>query len=171
MSQSTINWGIIGCGAIAKAFAFGLKGAKTGKLLAVASREQAKADKFGAEHGASKKYGSYDALLADKEVQAVYIAVPHPQHAEWAIKTAKAKKHVLVEKPFAVNHAEAMAMFEAAVANNVMMMEAFMYRCHPQTAKLVELLKSNVIGQIKVIQATFSFQAGFNAESRLFKNG
>jgi predicted dehydrogenase/aryl-alcohol dehydrogenase-like predicted oxidoreductase len=165
-----LNWGIIGCGAIAKAFAFGLKDAATGQLLAVASRDQSKADKFMAEHGGSKAYGSYDALLADKDVDAVYIAVPHPQHAEWAIKAARAKKHVLVEKPFAVNHAEAMAMFEAAVANDVFMMEAFMYRCHPQTAKLAELLKERAIGDVRVIQATFSFQAGFNPESRLFKN-
>ncbi len=168
--MSKINWGIIGCGSIAKAFAFGLKGAETGKLFAVASRDQAKAEKFAAEHGPAKAYGSYEAILEDKEVTAVYIATPHPVHAEWAIRAARAKKHVLVEKPFAVNHAEAMAMFEAAVANDVMMMEAFMYRCHPQTAQLVELLSEQVIGNVRVMQATFSFQAGFNAESRLFKN-
>ncbi len=168
--SGTINWGIIGCGSIAKAFATGLKLAKTGKLYAAGSRDQAKADKFAADHGATKAYGSYDALLADKDVNAVYIAVPHPQHAELAIRAARAKKHVLVEKPFAVNQAEAMAMLEAAVINDVFMMEAFMYRCHPQTAKLVELLKEKVIGEVRVINATFSFQAGFNAESRLFKN-
>ncbi len=168
--SGTIHWGIIGCGAIAKAFATGLKQAKTGKLYAAGSRDQAKADKFAADFGATKAYGSYDALLADPDVNAVYIAVPHPQHAEWAIRAARAKKHVLVEKPFAVNHAEAMAMLEAAVVNNVLMMEAFMYRCHPQTAKLVELLKENAIGEIRVINATFSFQAGFNPEGRLFKN-
>lgn len=168
--STTIHWGIIGCGAIAKAFAFGLKEAKTGQLTAVASRDLAKGEKFAAENGAPKAYGSYDELLADKTVNAVYIAVPHPQHAEWAIKAARAKKHVLVEKPFAINSAEAMAMFEAAVANDVLMMEAFMYRCHPQTARLVELLKVRAIGDVRVISATFSFQAGFNAESRLFKN-
>src|SRR5262245_57266978 len=98
MSKTSINWGIIGCGSIAKAFSYGLKNAKTGKLYAVASRDQAKADKFAAEHGPAKRYGSYDALLADPAVDAVYIATPHPQHAEWAIKAANAKKHVLVEK-------------------------------------------------------------------------
>ncbi|CAN5482967.1 aldo/keto reductase [soil metagenome] len=168
--MNTINWGVIGCGSIAKAFAFGLKGSKTGTFFAAASRDLAKAEKFAAEHGASKSYGSYEALLADKDVTAVYIAVPHPLHAEWAIKAARAKKHVLVEKPFAVNHGEAMAMFEAALANDVLMMEAFMYRCHPQTAKLIELLQQRAIGDVRIIQATFSFQAGFNAESRLFKN-
>ena len=85
MSKSTLNWGIIGCGSIAKAFSYGLKNAKTGKLYAVASRDQAKADKFAAEHGAPKAYGSYDAMLADKDVDAVYVATPHPHHAEWAI--------------------------------------------------------------------------------------
>jgi len=168
--MNTINWGIIGCGSIAKAFATGLKNARTGKLYAAASRDLAKAEKFSAENGASKSYGSYEALLADKDVHAVYVATPHPHHAEWAIKAARAKKHVLVEKPFAVNHAEAMAMFEAALANDVLMAEAFMYRCHPQTAKLVELLNAKAIGDVRIIQATFSFHAGFNAESRLFKN-
>jgi predicted dehydrogenase/aryl-alcohol dehydrogenase-like predicted oxidoreductase len=171
MAKTSINWGIIGCGSIAKAFSYGLKNAKTGKLYAVASRDQAKAEKFAAEHAAgAKAFGSYEALLADKDVDAVYIATPHPQHAEWAIKAANAKKHVLVEKPFAVNQGEAMAMFEAAEANGVTMMEAFMYRCHPQTAKLAELIREKAIGDVRVIQATFSFHAGFNPESRLFKN-
>lgn len=168
--NGSVKWGIIGCGAIAKAFATGLKECKTGKLLAVASRDQAKADQFAADNGAARAYGSYEAILADPDVNAVYIATPHPMHAEWAIKAAQAKKNVLVEKPFALNHAETMAMQEAALANNVMLMEAFMYRCHPQTAKLVELLKERVIGDVKIIQATFSFQSGFNPTSRLYSN-
>jgi predicted dehydrogenase/aryl-alcohol dehydrogenase-like predicted oxidoreductase len=168
--KTSLNWGIIGCGAIAKAFSYGLKNAKTGKLYAVASRDQMKANKFCAEHEAKKAYGSYEAMLADKDIDAVYVATPHPHHAEWAIKAANAKKHVLVEKPFAVNHAEAMAMFEAAEANGVTMMEAFMYRCHPQTARLAELIREKAIGEVRVIQATFSFHAGFNPEARLFKN-
>jgi aryl-alcohol dehydrogenase-like predicted oxidoreductase/predicted dehydrogenase len=98
----------------------------------------------------------------------VYVATPHPAHAEWAIKAAEAGKHVLVEKPMAVNQYLAQAMIEAAVASNVFVMEAFMYRCHPQTAKLVELLREKAIGDVRVIQAAFSFHAGFNATSRLY---
>lgn len=165
-----LQWGIIGAGGIARAFARGLAASKTGELLAVGSRAQATADKFGDEFGTPRRYGSYDALLADKEVQAVYIATPHPMHAEWAIKAADAGKHILCEKPLTINHAEAMAVVEAAIRNDVFLMEAFMYRCHPQTAKLVELIREGTIGQVRIIQATFSFHAGFNPEGRLLKN-
>ncbi|MEI8198139.1 MAG: aldo/keto reductase, partial [Phycisphaerae bacterium] len=165
-----INWGIIGTGAIAQTFARGLKASRTGTLLAVGSRIQEKAEKFGNDFGAQRRYASYDTLLADREVQAVYIATPHPEHALWAIRAAEAGKHVLVEKPSALNQWELQAMIEAAVANNVFLMEAFMYRCHPQTARLVELLKEKAIGEVRLIQAAFGFQAGFNAGSRLFSN-
>jgi predicted dehydrogenase/aryl-alcohol dehydrogenase-like predicted oxidoreductase len=166
----TLAWGIIGTGNIAKAFARGVAHSKTGKLIAVGSRSQEKADAFGTEFSISRRYGSYQALLADPQVQAVYIGVPHPAHAEWAIKAARAGKHILCEKPIGMNHAEAMAIFEAAHRHDVFAMEAFMYRCHPQIAKLVELLRQKAIGDVRVIQATFSFHAGFNPESRLFKN-
>jgi len=165
-----IKWGILGAGAIGSTFARNLKSSRTGELYAVASRSQEKADKFGDEFGAPKRYGSYEAMLADKDVDAVYICTPHTLHAEWAIKSANAGKHILVEKPFALNQWEATAIFEAATLNKVFAMEAFMYRCHPQTAKLVELVKSGVIGEVRLIQATFGFQAGFNAESRLYNN-
>src|SRR3954469_8797354 len=158
-STTTLAWGIIGTGAIAKTFANSLKHAKTGKLIAIGSRSQASADKFGDEFSLdrSKRHASYDALLADPNVQAVYVAAPHPFHAEWAIKSAEAKKHVLVEKPIGINAAEAMAIIEAATLNDVFLMEAFMYRCHPQTARLVELIRDGAIGEVRAIQATFSF--------------
>ena len=169
-----LNWAIIGTGGIAHAFAKGLAESKTGKLVAVGSRSQATADKFGDEFSipAGHRHGSYEAMLADAEVQAVYISTPHPAHAEWAIKCAEAKKHILCEKPLALNFADAEAMVEAAMANDVFLMEAFMYRCHPQTAKLVELIKANTIGKISVITATFSFHwpKPFNAHSRLTSN-
>ncbi len=168
--SKTLTWGIIGTGHIASVFARGLAESQTGTLLAVGSRSQETADAFGETWNASRRYSSYEELLADKDVQAVYISVPHPLHAEWAIKAADAGKHVLCEKPIALNHAEAMAIIEAAHRNNVFLMEAFMYRCHPQTAKLVELVRSGAIGQVRVIQATFSFQTSFNPESRLLKN-
>ncbi len=170
--SSTLNWGIIGTGAIAKTLANALAKSRNGKLLAVASRAKATADDFGKSFGLdpAKCYGSYESLLQDPQVQAVYIAVPHPLHAEWAIKAAEAGKHLLVEKPIAVNQYQAQAIVEAAVANDVFLMEAFMYRCHPQTQKLVELIKDKVIGDIQVIHATFSFQATFNPTGRLFAN-
>jgi predicted dehydrogenase/aryl-alcohol dehydrogenase-like predicted oxidoreductase len=170
MQSTRIRWGIIATGAIGTTFARGLKMCQTGQLYAVASRSQEKAEAFAREWGAHAAYSSYQALLDDPQVQAVYISTPHPMHAEWAIRAAEAKKHVLVEKPFAINFAQAMAMTEAAIVNDVLMMEAFMYRCHPQTARLVELLKSKAIGDVRVIQATFSFHAGFNPNGRIFNN-
>jgi predicted dehydrogenase/aryl-alcohol dehydrogenase-like predicted oxidoreductase len=165
-----LSWGIIGTGAIARTLANGIGRSRTGKLLAVASRAKGSADKFGADFGINpdRCYANYQDMLNDPAVEAVYVAVPHPSHAEWAIKAAEAGKHVLVEKPMAVNQYLAQAIIEAAVAGNVFLMEAFMYRCHPQTAKLVELLKQKIIGDVRVIQATFSFHAGFNATSRLY---
>jgi predicted dehydrogenase/aryl-alcohol dehydrogenase-like predicted oxidoreductase len=164
-----LQWGIVGTGSIAHAFAKGLAESKTGKLIAVGSRRQESADKFGDEFDLPTRHGSYEALLADSGVEAVYIATPHPLHAQWAIRAAEAGKHVLCEKPLALNHAEAMAVVEAAREHDVFLMEAFMYRCHPQTGKLVELIRSGAIGRVGVIQATFSFHAGFNPEGRLFK--
>jgi predicted dehydrogenase/aryl-alcohol dehydrogenase-like predicted oxidoreductase len=165
-----INWGIISTGAIAQTFARGLHQSRTGIGFAVASRDLAKAKKFGEEFGIARCYGSYEEILADREVQAVYIATPHPEHTSWAIRAAEAKKNLLVEKPIGVNQWDLQAIIEAAVENDVFLMEAFMYRCHPQTAKLVELIRQKIIGDVRIIQATFSFHAGFNAESRIYSN-
>lgn len=164
---NNLKWGIIGTGAIAKTFARGVAASRTGELAAVGSRTQESADSFGEEFKVPHRHGSYEALLADPEVQAVYISTPHPLHAEWAIKAAEAGKHILCEKPLTMNYPEAMAVVEAARRNDVFLMEAFMYRCHPQTAKLVELIRSKVIGEVRVIQVTFSFQGAFNPQSRL----
>lgn len=165
-----LAWGIMSTGGIARIFARGVKESKTGVLMAVGSRTQEAADAFGDAWDVPHRHGSYDALLADADVQAVYICLPHPMHAEWAIKAAEAGKHILCEKPIALNHADAMAIVEAAERNDVFLMEAFMYRCHPQTAKLVELLQSGVIGDVRVIQASFSFDAGYRPEGRLLAN-
>lgn len=165
-----VHWGIIGTGAIARTFASALAQSRTGQLVAVASRSQQSADAFARQFAAEHAHGSYDALLRNSHVQAVYIATPHPFHAEWAIRAASAGKHLLVEKPIGVNHAQAMAIIEAAVENDVFLMEAFMYRCHPQTEKLLELIRQNAIGQVRIIQATFSFGGEFNPHSRLFSN-
>jgi len=165
-----IAWGIIGTGNIAKTFAKGLAGSKTGTLLAVGSRSKELAEKFRESFKVPRAYPSYDELLEDDEVQAVYISTPHPFHAEWAIRAAEAGKHILCEKPIGINFPEAMAIVEAAQRNDVFLMEAFMYRCHPQIKKLLELIRDKVIGDIRMIQATFSFHAGFNPDGRIFSN-
>src|SRR4051812_18534266 len=101
-----LRWGILSTGAIAKTFARGLKSSQTSVLHAVASRSQEKADAFAREWEVSRAYSSYDALLNDAEIDAVYVSPPHPWHALWAIRACEAKKHVLVEKPFGLNSAQ-----------------------------------------------------------------
>jgi predicted dehydrogenase len=168
--MNSLLWGILGTGRIAGIFAKQLSQSKTGKLAAVGSRSQASAEKFTAEFRVPRSHNTYEALLSDSQVQAVYIATPHPLHAEWCLKAAEAGKHILCEKPLTLNHTEALAVVEAARKHDVFLMEAFMYRCHPQTAKLVELLRKKVIGEVRVIHASFGFHRDFNPEVRLFKN-
>lgn len=168
--EKKLGWGIIATGRIAGKFARGLAHSETGRLVAVASRTKEKADQFGAEHGAPRCYGSYEELLADSEVDAVYISTPHPMHAEWTIKAAQAGKHILCEKPLGINRKEVEAMIEAARSNDVFLMEAFMYRCHPQTLKLVELIRDGAVGTVRLIQTTFSFHSAVLPEHRLLSN-
>ena len=168
MTEKTIRWGIIGPGSIAKAFRGGLKDSKHGVLSAIATRNPDRPGLAETFPEARIVHG-YEALLADKEIDAVYIAVPHTGHAEWAIKAAEAGKHVLVEKPLALSAHEADAVFHAHRKAGTFAGEAFMYRVHPQTAKLIELIQSGVIGEVRMIQSSFGFSMGrFQPEHRLF---
>ncbi len=159
-TDKTLRWGILGTGGIAHRFAGALATSQSGSLVAVASRTEARADAFGDEFGVPVRHATYEGLLADPNVDAVYIALPNHVHARWTVLCAEAGKHILCEKPLANNFAEAMVSVEAARANDVFLMEAFMYRCHPQTAKLAELVRSGVIGEVRVIEAVFSFNMG-----------
>ena len=169
--MAQLNWGLLSTGHIAEELADGIKACSTGKLLAVGSRTQESAERFGTKHGVPRRYGSYEALLADTDVQAVYVATPHPWHAQWAIKAAEAGKHILCEKPIGMNWAEAMAMVDAARVHDVFLMEAFMYRCHPQTAKLVELVKNGAVGKVGLIVASFGYHSTAGPENRAFAMG
>lgn len=167
---SYVRWGIIGPGSIAKAFWGGVAGGKHGKVVALGTRNAAKPGLAETFPGARIVEG-YDSLLRDAEVDAVYIATPHPGHAEWAIKAAEAGKHVLVEKPMALSAFEIDAVFHAHRKAGTFAGEAFMYRLHPQTRKLAELIRSGVIGDVRMIQSSFGFQMpGFMPEHRLFAN-
>jgi predicted dehydrogenase len=172
MSTSTdrLAWGLLGTGRIAQTFATALGKSRTGRLVAVGSRSAASAEKFAAANGAARAHGSYAELLADPAVQAVYISTPHPWHAELCLQAARAGKHILCEKPLALNAAEARRVAHVAREQGVFLMEAFMYRCHPQTRKLVGFIRDGAIGRVGVIRATFSFHVPFNAEGRLFSN-
>ncbi len=164
--KTTVRWGILGTGVIARKFARGLADSRTGRLAAVGSRAEGTLRAFLADFPA-RGHGSYEALLADPEVDAVYISTPHPMHAEWAIRAARAGKHILCEKPLAMNAGEAAAMIDAAREAGVFLMEAFMYRCHPQTRRLVELIREGRIGGVRLVQAAFSFRARWEPASRL----
>jgi predicted dehydrogenase len=106
--------------------------------------------------------------LKDPSVEAVYIATPHPSHAEWAIQAAKAGKHILCEKPLTMNGRETKRVLAAVKRYKVFLLEAFAYRPHPQTAKLLELIRRGVIGEVRLIQSSFCYNAGFNPQSRIF---
>ncbi|NTF40310.1 aldo/keto reductase [Rhizobium rhizogenes] len=171
MSTDTpIRWGIIGPGRIAQTFAEGVAHSRSGKLVAIASRNP---DKPGLGDGfpGARIVNGYEALLADKDIDAVYIATPHTGHAEWAIKAIRAGKHVLVEKPIALSAFDAEAIYYEARKAGVFAGEAFMYRVHPQTAKLIELVKSGAIGDLRIIRSSFGFNMGtVKPEHRLFAN-
>lgn len=165
-----LRWGILSTGRIAGVFARGLVATATGEAVAAGSRSMESARAFADRHGIKTAHGCYEDLLADPAVEAVYIATPHPQHAEWVVKAAEAGKHILCEKPLGLNHAEGMVMTQAAKEHGVALMEAFMYRCHPQTARLVELVRDGVIGRVGLIEASFGYRAEFQPDSRVWSN-
>lgn len=154
-----VKWGILATGGIARQFAEGLKVSKTGTLVAVGSRALESAKTFTDSYGGTP-YGSYEEVLADPEVEAVYIALPHHMHYDWTIRCAEAGKAILCEKPFTLNALEAQRALNEVLKNKVFFMEAFMYRCTPQTQKAKELVESGAIGELMAINAEFSFGAG-----------
>ncbi|WP_421723067.1 aldo/keto reductase [Bauldia sp.] len=156
---TTVAWGIIGPGSIARQFADNLPGSQTGRLAAIATRNPNRPGLADAFPGARILDG-YEAMIADPEVEAIYIATPHVSHAEWAIRAAEAGKHVLCEKPIAVSAAEAEAMIVAARKAGTFLAEAFMNRVHPLTERIVELLRAGVLGEIRMIKVSFGFRIG-----------
>lgn len=168
-TPSPLRWGILGTGTIAHTFARGVRGSRLGTLAAVGSRSAESANKFAAELGGTlRSHASYDALLADAEVEAVYIATPHPQHLEWALRAIGAGKHVLCEKPLTLTRRDAALVVDAARAAGVTLMEAYMYRCHPQTARIADLIGAGAVGRVGLIEATFGFHFPFTPGHRLY---
>ncbi|MCP4384135.1 MAG: Gfo/Idh/MocA family oxidoreductase [Hyphomicrobiales bacterium] len=155
--HSAIAWGIIGPGSIAKQFAAAIPSSETGRLAAIATRDPSRAGLAEGFPGARIVDG-YEAILADPDVEALYIATPHSSHAQWAIRAAEAGKHVLCEKPMGVSAAEAEAMINAADKAGTFLAEAFMNRVHPLTHRLVELLHNGVVGDVRIIKMSFGFR-------------
>ena len=163
-----IKWGILGAGSIAHKFAVGFGGVEDGELYAVGSRSIEKANEFADKYDIPKRYGSYEDLAADPEVDAIYVATPHPFHKPHTILCLNAGKAVLCEKPIAVNAREVKEMVECARENRVFFMEAMWTRFLPVYGKVEEWLKQGLIGDIRLVTADFGFRAGIDPKGRLF---
>lgn len=157
MSQK-LRWGIMGCAGIAKGSVIpGIQQSATGEVTAIASRDESKAKETAEKMNIPKAYGSYEALLADNSIDAVYIPLPNHLHMEWTIRAAEAGKHVLCEKPIALNAQEAGKMVDVCDKAGVKLAEAFMYRYHPRYDRIKDIIKSGEIGDIRGIHGTFTF--------------
>jgi xylose dehydrogenase (NAD/NADP) len=151
------RWGILGTGRITRKLAAAIHAAAGAELVAIASRDQGRAEAAAREMSIPAAYGSYEALLAAPDIDAVYNALPNSLHGEWTIKAAAAGKHILCEKPLASGYDEATAMFSAAREHKVFLMEAFMYRFHPQTLHVQRLLAEGAIGRVNLVRSDFGF--------------
>jgi predicted dehydrogenase len=155
-----VRWGILGTGKIARIFGAALRLSRTGELVAVGSRSMASAERFGADLGVPRRHGSYAQALADAEVDVVYIATPHPTHAGLIAEAARQGKHILCEKPLTVTAAEARHAVDIARRHGVFLMEGFAFRCHPQTERLVSLIRDGAVGEVRMLEAAFGYDAG-----------
>ena len=149
--------GLLSTARINDAILTGAQGTDRVDVVAVASRDAAKAQAYASEHGIERSHGSYEALLEDPEVDGVYISLPNSLHHEWSMRALAAGKHVLCEKPYSRHPADVEEAFDAADAAGLVLMEAFMYRHNPQTARARELVEAGRIGRLRSINATFTF--------------
>jgi predicted dehydrogenase len=156
-SKKPLRIGVLGCANIARQFIRDTRPSGEVEITCVASRDAHKAAAFAAENKVARSHGSYEALLADPQVDAIYLPLPNSLHAEWAVKAAQARKHVLCEKPLALNREEAARMFAAARENSVILLESYPFWFQPQTGRMVELLASGAIGKVRSVQACFGF--------------
>jgi predicted dehydrogenase len=155
--SGTVSWGFLSTANINDKLLAGAAESDRPDVIAVASRDAARAEAYARERGIERAYGSYEELLADPDVEAVYISLPNSLHVEWSICALEAGKHVLCEKPLSRRAAEVERAFDVAEESGRLLMEAFMYRHNPQTARLMELVDGGVIGRLRLVRAAFSF--------------
>jgi D-xylose 1-dehydrogenase (NADP+, D-xylono-1,5-lactone-forming) len=167
MSDRVLRWGLLGTARINRMLIPPLRASAGNRLLAVGSRDAARANAYAKEWGIERAYGSYEELLADPDVDVVYIPLPNHLHAEWTIRAARAGKHVLCEKPLALSVAEVDAMEAAARQGGIVLAEAFMYRHHPQTLKVRDLVQAGALGALRFVRGTFSFKLDRPEDVRL----
>ena len=153
----SVAWGILSTARINHHLLSAAATSDRAELLAVASRDVARARAYAHEHGIPRAYGRYDELLADPAVEAVYISLPNALHVEWTLRALEAGKHVLCEKPFSRRVEDVEQAFDLAEGAGLILSEAFMWRHHPQTRRLVELVGSGAIGRLRIVRAAFSF--------------
>jgi predicted dehydrogenase len=157
MTNKVLNWGLLSTARINRALIPPLRASQRNQLLAVASRTQESADAYARERKIPRAYGSYEAMLADPEIDVIYNSLPNHLHAEWTIKAVEAGKHVLCEKPLALSVEEVDAIQTAARQHGRVVAEAFMYRHHAQTLKVQELIKSGAVGMLRLIRGAFTY--------------
>src|SRR6267143_6382985 len=162
-----VKWGIMSTANINRKVIPGAHASPKVELVAVASRDKARADEYAKTWEIPRAYGSYDALLANPEVEAVYISLPNSMHCEWAIKALEAGKHVLCEKPLSRHVSEVEAAFDAADRTGRLLSEAFMYRHNPQTKRAKQLVDDGAIGELRLIRSAFSYSLYDESNIRL----
>ncbi|MBN3807406.1 Gfo/Idh/MocA family oxidoreductase [Paraburkholderia sp. Ac-20336] len=162
-----LRFGVLGAAKIARSFIAGVASSPLIDVVAVASRDLEKARQFASEVGVPRAHGSYEALLADPDIEAIYVPLPNTMHAEWVIKALDAGKHVLCEKPIAISKDETVAMFEAARRNGRFLAEAYPYRAQEQTLALRRLLDEGAIGRVQTVFACFGVKFSDPANIRL----
>jgi D-xylose 1-dehydrogenase (NADP+, D-xylono-1,5-lactone-forming) len=162
-----VKWGIVSTAHINRLFLAGARESPNVEILAVASRDAQRADEYARDNGIERAYGSYEALLSDPDVEAVYISLPNSMHVEWTVRALEAGKHVLCEKPLSRRAADVERAFDVADREQRLLMEAFMYRHNPQTRRLTELVSVGAVGRVRIIRAVFGFVAHDPANVRL----
>ncbi len=167
MPSKKLRWGLLSTANINRSLIPPLQASKSNELVAVGSREQVKAEVYARKWKIPRAYGSYEALLADPEIDIIYNSLPNGLHAEWTIRAVEAGKHVLCEKPLAISTAEVDAVIAAAQSNQKIVAEAFMYRHHPQTLKVKELVGSGAIGEVRMVRGAFTFNIQNEKDVRL----
>jgi predicted dehydrogenase len=163
----SVRFGILSTARINEQVLAGARESELVEVVAVASRDQARAEEYAREHGIARAYGGYEELLADTELDAVYISLPNSLHVEWSIRALEAGKHVLCEKPLSRRPDDVERAFDTAERTGLLLTEAFMYRHNPQTARLQELVAGGAIGQLRAVRAAFSFTLSDPANIRL----
>jgi predicted dehydrogenase len=166
--KQVVRWGVLGPGVISRAFAAGLRAAEGAQLLAVGSRSGERAGAFAAEFGVPRSYDSYEALAADDEIDALYVGTPHAFHEAHTTLCLRHKKHVLCEKPLAINAAQARRMIQAAREEDRLLMEAMWTRFLPSLERVLEILADGAIGEPRMLTADLGFHAEVDPSSRLF---